>query len=81
MREISYKEGREMERTHQCKQCSGGLVVFWGGSLGIVAHMIKCSENKDHSGELKKGDLIYDEQPIEIKNVLDKKAKRRRKEK
>jgi len=73
MRKIDYREGRELEKTHVCKECGGGLVTAWGNFKGLAHHVIKCSENNAHEGEVRKGYLNYHEQPIEIKNAMDRK--------
>ena len=79
MRKIDYKEGRELEKTHQCKECGGGLVTAWDRGLkpGWGNHVLKCSENNHHNGEVRKGYLNYHEQPIEIKNAIDRKERNR----
>ena len=83
MRKIDYKEGRELEKTHQCKQCGGGLVTAWGEIREDHrhvenCHILKCAENGNHNGEVRKGYLSYHEQPQEIKDVLDRKERRRK---
>ena len=84
MRKIDYKEGRELEKTHVCKECGGGLVTAWHRYQLIDSvnykgyHVVMCSENKDHNGEVRKGYLNYHEQPQEIKDVLDRKERRRK---
>ena len=75
MRKIDYKEGRELEKTHQCKECGGGLVTAWGALT--YSHMIRCSEDQYHNGEVRKGYLSYHEQPIEIKNAIDRREQNR----
>ena len=81
MRKIDYKEGRELEKTHVCKECGGGLVVAWQRGLvhGEVVgyHVTKCAEDATHYGEVRKGYLNYHEQPIEIKNAIDRKERNR----
>ena len=79
MRKIDYKEGRELEKTHVCKECGGGLVTAWyrGDSPGWGYHVLKCSEYPNHKGEVRKGYLKYHEQPIEIKNAIDRKERNR----
>ena len=60
MRKIDYKEGRELEKTHVCKECGGGLVTAWhspawyDNDTSAGSHVIKCSENNEHEGETKK---------------------------
>ena len=78
MRKIDYKEGRELEKTHVCKECGGGLVTAWFSALEWAGHVIKCSENRAHEGEVRKGYLRYHEQPIEIKNAMDRREKKRK---
>jgi len=77
VRKIDYKEGRELEKTHVCKECGGGLVVCW--SPLYSHHIIRCSEGgltiNSHDGEVRKGYLNYHEQPIEIKNAMDRHEK------
>ena len=68
MRKIDYKEGRELEKTHQCKECGGGLVTCWWGGTRLHASLgyyLKCSENSEHEGETKK--RWAKEQPTYIK--------------
>ena len=67
MRRIDYKEGRELEKTHVCAECGGGLVVVWGGNYGVSHHMIKCSNETEtpHEGETKK--RWAKEQPTYVK--------------
>jgi len=79
MRKIDYKEGRELEKTHVCKECGGGLVTAWGclPPPEYYCHILKCSEYPDHNGEVRKGYLNYHEQPIEIKNAIDRKERNR----
>jgi len=79
VRKIDYKEGRELEKTHVCKECGGGLVTAWfyDGHGGEGYHAIKCAENGAHDGEVRKGYLKYHEQPIEIKNAIDRKERNR----
>ena len=84
MRKIDYKLGRELEKTHVCKECGGGLVTAWSPLYNH--HVIKCSEgtktntldSNEHNGEVRKGYLNYHEQPQEIKDVLDRKERRRK---
>jgi len=49
--EISY---REMERIinegQVCAECNGGLVIKWGGYLGINEYLLACSQNVEHEG-------------------------------
>ena len=79
MRKIDYREGRELEKTHVCKECGGGLVIAWGGAIKphMNYHVVKCSEDINHKGEVRKGYLKYHEQPIEIKNAIDRKERNR----
>jgi len=78
MRKIDYKEGRELEKTHQCKECGGGLVTAWAKLSETEGnHIIRCSEDWSHYGEVRKGYLNYHEQPIEIKNAIDRKERNR----
>ena len=78
MRKIDYKEGRELEKTHVCKECGGGLVVAWARLSETEGnHILKCAENGAHDGEVRKGYLNYHEQPQEIKDVLDRKERNR----
>ena len=80
MRKIDYKEGRVLEKTHVCKECGGGLVTAWyrGDSPGWGYHVLKCSESNKHFGEVRRGYLKYHEQPIEIKNAMDRREKKRK---
>jgi len=84
VRKIDYKEGRELEKTHVCKECGGGLVTAWhspawyDNDTSAGSHVIKCSENNEHNGEVRKGYLSYHEQPIEIKNAMDRREKKRK---
>ena len=74
MRPIEYKEGRELELTHVCKECGGGLVTAWGGYIhNINHHIISCSKNSEHEGEVKKQWARMEAQPIEVQNVLKRK--------
>ena len=80
MRKIDYKEGRKLEQTHVCKECGGGLVTAWARISKDTAegnHILKCSEDYSHDGEVRKGYLSYHEQPIEIKNAMDRKERNR----
>ena len=92
MRKIDYKEGRELEKTHVCKECGGGLVTAWSPLYNH--HVIRCSEDVTpvsafvtghrpkqmyHEGEVRKGYLSYHEQPQEIKDMLDRKERNGRK--
>ena len=72
MRKIDYKEGRELEKTHVCKECGGGLVTAWlrahpdiPSLWNVCAYYIKCSENQAHTDETKK--RWAKEQPTYIK--------------
>jgi len=79
MRKIDYREGRELEKTHVCKECGGGLVTIWAGGITPAwsYHAIKCAENGAHDGEVRKGYLSYHEQPTEIKNAMDRRERNR----
>ena len=88
MRKIDYKEGRELEKTHVCKECGGGLVTCWqpGTSIGTTFddrlgyHITRCAENKAHEGEVRKDYLQYHLQPQEIKDTIDRKERKKQRE-
>jgi len=70
MRPIDYQEGRELEKTHVCKECGGGLVTAWHGE-----YVLKCAENQTHEGEVKKQWARMEAQPIEVQNILKRKER------
>ena len=73
---VDLKQGRSLAQNNVCAECGGGLVVVWGGFYGVNSHVLVCSEDKTHVGLERVRKPTFEELPLHIQNVLERKARK-----